>query len=182
VQCPHCFNGIKDIDETGIDCGGNDCNACEMPAPPLFELIAIFLKLRIWIIGIMTSALIVYLFNYLFIPLKMPEFRKIEAVKPFAKPEFQEITLVTSSKPAKIHEEKIIEREIEKERGIIKKIRQLIKKEHVKEKPALKLREKFEKEQEEKIQKEMLKRQKLEKEQERDLIKFYEEIHKIKDF
>ena len=24
----HCFNGIQDVDETGIDCGGADCNPC----------------------------------------------------------------------------------------------------------------------------------------------------------
>ena len=32
---PHCRNGIKDADETGVDCGGADCSACYVP--PTYE-------------------------------------------------------------------------------------------------------------------------------------------------
>ncbi|MCG2691778.1 pilin [Microgenomates group bacterium] len=34
VPVIHCSNGIKDADETGIDCGGSECIACAAPAVP----------------------------------------------------------------------------------------------------------------------------------------------------
>jgi len=31
---PHCYNGVPDADETGVDCGGLSCPPCAPPPPP----------------------------------------------------------------------------------------------------------------------------------------------------
>jgi hypothetical protein len=37
--CDHCINGLKDYDETGVDCGGEDCKSC--PDFPWWVLIVV---------------------------------------------------------------------------------------------------------------------------------------------
>jgi hypothetical protein len=89
---------MKDYNETTIDCGGQDCNACEMPAPPLFDLTDVAADLRWWLMSTLVLALVVYLYNYLFIPLVRPPVVKFKEVTPFKEADFPEITF-TPAKP-----------------------------------------------------------------------------------
>jgi hypothetical protein len=100
VECAHCSDGIKNYDETSIDCGGSDCNACEMPAPMLYDLTDLASNLRWWIMSTLIFALIVYLYIYLFIPLIRPSVVKFKDVTPFKEAEFPEITFTPSVKTA----------------------------------------------------------------------------------
>ena len=56
--CGYCYNGVKDYDETGIDCGGSNCPSCGGEEEKEWrELIS-------WILGLILIVLILIFLGY----------------------------------------------------------------------------------------------------------------------
>ena len=103
LECAHCFDGVKNLDEKSIDCGGADCVPCEAPAPPMVDVSKVLVNLRWWLISTLLLTLIIYLYNYLFIPLVRPAVPKIKEAMPFKEAEFPDMTFTPQIKPRSVH-------------------------------------------------------------------------------
>jgi len=56
--CDYCFNGIKDYDETGVDCGGPSCPAC-VARVTFFDWL-LWLVITLWLLLLLLLLLILY--------------------------------------------------------------------------------------------------------------------------
>ena len=78
--CGYCYNGVKDYDETGIDCGGPNCPQCEVEVREWN-----FRSWAIIVLGLFLILLVLLYFTYNFSDisrgLRDNIFKKIEELK-----------------------------------------------------------------------------------------------------
>ena len=60
--CSYCFDGIKNFDETGVDCGGQICQVC-VPSGSFFDYLY-YSKFALWILLLMLTLYSAYRYRY----------------------------------------------------------------------------------------------------------------------